>query len=220
MPSVNRSRPVPYGKEKMTATAVTAITDLILAAETLFLAGRMTAIPKARFSAAWFWSGTLLLLGVAALIGGIDHGFFELSDLPRHWIERPNWMVLAAMTFCVLMTAAAQFFSPRTRRIVLLLGFVQFAADTIAIMSIDSFLVVILNYAPIMTLLLTMNLFGLKNGTGSRQMIVGILVMFAAAAIQSSRVDTLSPLDHNGLYHLASMIGVAFLYHGGGQLKR
>ena len=204
----------------MTSAAVTAITDLILAAEVLFLAGRMSATPKARFSAAWFWSGVLLLLGVAALIGGIDHGFVELSNLPRYWIERPNWMVLAAMTFCVLMTAAAQFFSPRTRRIVLLLGFVQFAADTIAILSIDSFLVVILNYAPILTLLLAMNLIGLKNGSGSWQMSAGVVVMFAAAAIQAAGVDALSPLDHNGLYHLVSMIGVAFLYLGGRRLKR
>jgi hypothetical protein len=39
--------------QPMTAEAITAITDFLLAAEALFLAGRMTARPKDRFSAAW-----------------------------------------------------------------------------------------------------------------------------------------------------------------------
>jgi hypothetical protein len=70
-----------------------------------------------------------------------------------------------------------------------------------------------------MLLLLVMNFAGLRSGTGSRPMIAGILILFAASAIQAARVDVFSPLDHNGLYHLLSMIGVAFLYAGGVQLK-
>jgi hypothetical protein len=51
-------------------------------------------------------------------------------------------------------------------------------------------------------------------------MSAGILVLFAATGIQALRVDYFSPLDHNGLYHLATMIGVLFLYAGGRRLKR
>ncbi len=203
----------------MTAAALTAITDLVLAAEVLFLAGRLTAFPKARFSAAWFWSAVLLLLGIAALLGGIDHGFFETANLPRYWIERPNWIVLAAMTWCVLMTISMQFFSPRLQRIVLVVGMVQFIIDAILALRIDSFLVVILNYTPVMVLMLILNCIGLRKGLGSPAMIAGILILFAGSAIQALGVDAFSPLDHNGLYHVVCMLGAAFLYEGGRRLR-
>ncbi|MBZ5618665.1 MAG: hypothetical protein LAQ69_08085 [Acidobacteriia bacterium] len=204
----------------MTAWALTSITDFVLAGETLFLAGMTAGIPKARFSAAWFWSGALLLLGSGALIGGMDHGFFEAGTESHYVIERANWIVLAAMTLCILMATAKQFFSPRLQRVVLVLGLIQFAADTVAIVLVDSFLDVVLNYAPVIVLLLIMNFLGLRKGAGSWDMIAGILILFAASAIQAFGVDALAPLDHNVLYHLVSMPGVAVLYRGGKQFKR
>jgi ABC-type uncharacterized transport system permease subunit len=202
----------------VTSLAITSITNFVLAGEVLFLAGRMTGTKKARFSAAWYWSGMMLLLGLGALIGGIDHGFFEASN-QRYVVERANWIVLGAMTFCVLMTMAKQFWPPRLQRIVLVVGVVQFAANTIVVLLIDSFLDVVLNYAPVILLLLIMNFVGLKNGTGSWTMIAGILILLGASAIQAMGVDAFMPLDHNGLYHVISMIGALLLYLGGRRLR-
>src|ERR1039458_2397070 len=195
----------------MTAQAITSITDLLLAAEVFFLAGRMTRKPKDRLSAAWYFSGVLLLLGVAALLGGIDHGFFDPANIPRYLIQRSDWIVLGGVTFCLLMTTAKQFFPPAGQRVVLFAALVQFAADPAAALLVDSFLVVILNYAPVMLLLLVMSLTGLRSRRGSPQMVAGILILFAASGIQAAGVDVFSPLDRNGLYHLLSMVGVAFL---------
>jgi hypothetical protein len=203
----------------MTAQAITSITDLLLAAEAFFLAGRMSGTSKVRYAAAWYFSGVLLLLGVAALLGGIDHGFFEPANMPRYLIQRSDWIVLGGVTFCLLMTTAKQFFPPAVQRVVLFAGLVQFAADTAAALLVDSFLVVILNYAPVILLLLVMSLTGLRSGRGSPQIVTGILILFAASGIQAAGVDVFSPLDRNGLYHLLSMVGVAFLYFGGTQLR-
>ena len=112
----------------MTVVAITAITNFLLAAEVFFLAGRMSRTPKVRFSAAWYFSGVLLLLGLAALLGGIDHGFFEPANIPRYLIQRSNWIVLGGVTVCLLMTTAKQFFSPAGQRAVFLAAVVQFAA--------------------------------------------------------------------------------------------
>jgi ABC-type uncharacterized transport system permease subunit len=203
----------------MTALAITSITNFLLAAEVLFLAGRMSRTPKIRFSAAWYFSGVLMLLGVAALLGGIDHGFFEPANMPRYLIQRSDWILLGGVTFCLLTTTAKQFFPPAVQRIVLFVAVVQFAADTAAVLLVDSFLVVILNYAPVMLLLLVMSFTGLRSGRGSPQMVAGILILFAASGIQAAGVDVFRPLDRNGLYHLLSMIGVAFLYLGGVRLR-
>jgi hypothetical protein len=204
----------------MNALVVTSITNFILASQVLFLAGMLVRMPKTHFSAAWFWAGAMTLLGVAALIGGIDHGFFEASGLPRYFIQRSNWIVLGAMTFFVLMTTARQFFSPPVQRLFLILGIVQFAINTVVVLWIDSFLDVILNYAPVMVLLLAMNIIGLKNGSGSWNMIAGIVIVFTASAIQAIGIDIFTPLDRNGLYHVVSMVSAIFLYRGGTQFHK
>lgn len=203
----------------MSPLAVTSITNFLLAAEALYLAGRLAGTPKARFSADWFWTGMMLLLGSGALIGGIDHGFFEPSGQPRYFIQRADWVVLGAMTFCLLAATSKQFFAPRVQRILLAIGAIQFVANIIVVLRVDSFLAVGLNYAPVMILLLGMNAIGLKSGAGSWPTAAGILVLFAATGIQAEGIDRFSPLDHNGLYHLISMIGVFFLYLGGRRMK-
>jgi len=203
----------------MNALAITSITNFVLAGEVFFLAGMLVQKPKARFSSAWFWSGMIVLLGLATLIGGIDHGFFEGPGLPRYCIQRLTWIVLGAMTFFLLMTIAKQFFSRKVQRLFLIFGIVQFTADTIAVLLIDSFLVVILNYTPVMLLLLVMSLVDLKNGPGSRNMIAGILILFVASAIQALGIDIFNPLNRDGLYHLVSMAGIIFMYLGGRHLR-
>lgn len=179
----------------------------------------MSRTPKERFSAAWYFTGVLLLLGVAALIGAVDHGFFEPAGLPRYFIQRADWIVLGGVTFCLLMTTAKQFFAPRVQWILLIVAMIEFVAETAAALLMDSFLDVILNYAPVMLLFLAMNILGLRQGTGSMEMIIGILILSAASAIQAVGWNRLSPLDHNGVYHVVSILGVVFLYLGSASLK-
>src|SRR5439155_26896693 len=126
-------------------------------------AGRLSSKPKDRFSAAWYFSGVLLLLAVAALLGGIDHGFFQAASLPRYAIQRSDWIVMGGVTFCLLMTTARQFFPPAAQRIALIAAIVQFVIDTAAVLWSESFLSVVLNYAPVMLLLLIMSVAGLRN---------------------------------------------------------
>ena len=203
----------------MGTLAITSITNFILASELFFLAGLMIKSPKARLSAAWFWGGAMFALASSALIGGIDHGFVEPADLPRYFIQRPNWIVAGAATFCVLLATARQFLPPRWQRAALVLGTIQFVIYVVAVLLVGDFRVVILDYVPVMLLLLVLSFRGLREHTGSWQMIVGIVVLLAASAVQALGVDVLSPLDQNGLYHVISMVGVVFMYLGGQRLK-
>jgi hypothetical protein len=201
------------------ALAVTSITNFVLACELFFLAGMLVKIPKARFSAVWFYSGMMVCLGVATLVGGIDHGFFQGPGLPRYFIQRLTWIVLGVMTFFLLMTIATQFFPRRVHRHFLIVGMIQFAVYAAAVLLINSFLIVILNYTPVMLLLLILSLMDLKNGSGLQGIIAGVLILFAASAIQRVGMDIFSPLDRNGLYHLVSMVGIVFMYLGGRHLR-
>jgi len=102
----------------------------------------------------------------------------------------------------------------RFHRILLVVAAVQFAADSAAVLLVDSFLDVILNYAPVMLLLLTMSI-----KARSIHLTAGLLILSFASAIQAAGWDALRPLDHNGVYHLVSMAGVVFLYLGGMRLR-
>jgi len=204
----------------MSALAITAITNFLLACQVFLLAGMLIGSEKTVGSAAWFWSLTILLLGTSALLGGIDHGFVEPLGQTRGRVilERSNWSVLGLMTLCMWMTLARQFFSPQVQKWILVLAVVQFILFVVLVITVGQFLVVIVNYAPVMLLFLIMNIIGLKNGTGSWPMIAGIVIMFIASGLQALGVDTFSPLDRNGLYHVVAMVGVVFLYIGGIQL--
>ena len=70
-----------------------------------------------------------------------------------------------------------------------------------------------------MLLLLLVSVRGLKHGTGSWQMVVSVFVLLAASEVQALGVNVFSPLDHDGLYHAISMVGVVFMYWGGQRLK-
>ena len=162
----------------------------------------------------------MILLGLAALIGGIDHGFIEMQGLERFPIQRANWLVAGAMTGCVLMTATTQFIPVRLHRVALGIALLHFGLYALVVFLIDSFFVVIVNYAPVMLLLLALSMRGLGSGRGSLPMIAGIAIQFVASGVQASGFDAFTPLDHNGLYHLISMVGVVFLFRGGKHLDR
>jgi len=129
-----------------------------------------------------------------------------------------NWLLIGLLTFCTLQCTAQQFFALSWRRFALIVALIQLFVYEIVILIVDDFLVVILNYAPVLLLLLVCNLRGGRR-TGSAAMTIEILVTFTASGIQAAGVDLFSPLDRNGLYHLGLMIAVVFFYRGGLRLQ-
>ena len=205
----------------MTALAVTAITNFILAGEVFFLAGLLFGRRPASRSAAWFWALAMLFVGLSALLGGIDHGFFETyGDTPiRNTIEHANWILIGLLTLWAFITTILQFMPERLQQPLFIVAGVQLAIYTVVSILIDNFLVVLINYAPIMLFLLVMNFVGLKDGSGSWAMIVGIILSFAASGLQAAGIDVFTPFDRNSLYHFGMMLAVVLFYQGGVKLR-
>lgn len=204
----------------MTAQAITAITNFIVAAEIFFLAGIFFSRPQALFSASWFWAVSMFLMGAGMLIGGIDHGFVE-SQFPGviNPLTRINWTIVGVMTFTAFAATARQFFNPSTGRILLGVAAVQLVIYVIVMFMNNDYSIVIINYAPVLVFLLICTVIGLKTGLGSWSMVLGIVISFIASGLQAASVDIFSPLDHDGLYHVVLFAGVLFLYWGGYQFK-
>ncbi len=205
----------------LTSLAVTSITNFILACEAFFITGLFFARAKTARSAAWFWQLALLMLATTAMLGGIDHGFFEVfGQIPiRKLIEHTNWLLIGLMTFFAFLTTARQFLVAPWQRYATIAAGVQLVGFAVLVLFVDNFLVVMLNYAPVMLFLLVCSVRGLKQGTGTWEMIIGILLVFLASGIQAAGVDVFSPFDRNSLYHFGMMVAVVFLYRGGLHLK-
>ncbi|MEJ7137759.1 DUF6962 family protein [Amphibiibacter pelophylacis] len=211
----------------MDAIAITAITNFMLACEVFFLAGWLARGPSSgalqRGSAAFWWALGLTLLGLSALLGGIDHGFVQARGLDRYLITHLNWMVLGGMTACVLLAAAQQFFTGRTRRVLVAVALLQWAAYSSVLWQTDRFVVVIVNYLPVMLLWLGLNVLHLRQGSpgASPAMVAGVVLLLAASAGQALKVrwPGAELLDHNGLYHLIVMVAVVPMALGGRGLR-
>jgi hypothetical protein len=199
---------------------LTAITNFIVAAELFFLAGMFVKRNHAPLSASGLWAGAIFLMATSMLIGGVDHGFVE-SQFPNviNPLTRLNWTITGVMTWMVFAATARQFFKPATASILLWLASIQFIIYVVVMFISSDFLVVIINYAPVLIFLLVCTLLGIKHGTGRWSMVAGIVIAFIASGLQAANVDIFSPLDHDGLYHVVLFAAAIFLYRGGYQFK-
>ncbi len=207
----------------MKALELTAVTNFILASEVFLFSGLLLGKGHRLGSASMLWALAMLFLAIGALAGGIDHGFFEPygSSPTRVLMQKITWICLGLVALFALLTTGWQFFTGGRARIVfLVIGLVQLAVFIVPALLSDNFIVVIIDYAPVMILFLVLNFVGLRAGTGSWAMIVGLLLSFAASALQALGFDALSPLDRNGVYHVLMMASVVFLFLGGQSLAK
>ncbi|MCB8978559.1 MAG: hypothetical protein H6657_14145 [Ardenticatenaceae bacterium] len=193
-----------------------AITDFLLACEVFFFAGRFFEFQKEPLSAAWWWNLSIIILAVTALIGGIDHGFLDISNHPyRICVTKVNWAFLGVLAFTIIMTISQQYFSDLGQTVLLVIGVVQFVVYLIFLMHNDNFIFVSLNIAPVMIFLLVLVVLNFRIAPQSLDMIIGILILIVGSLVQGFKVSTFHPLDGNGLGHLIVMVAVVFLYRGG-----
>jgi|WetSurMetagenome_2_1015567.scaffolds.fasta_scaffold149862_2 hypothetical protein len=205
----------------MKAREVTAITNFTAAGEAFLAAGFLLGRFPPSASAAFFWALAMLFLAAGLFLGGLDHGFFEPKGNTRNRMimQKLTWICAGIMTFFTLLTALDQFAPKELFFPFFLAAIFQLAIFSVLAIRFNNFLVVIINYAPVILLLLILNLVGLSSGSGSISMILGILISIAASAFQALGVDRFSPLDRNGLYHFLLMAALIFFFRGGLTLK-
>ena len=84
----------------------------------------------------------------------------------------------------------------------------------------DEFLYVIIDYAPALVAVLVLFVPGLvRRECASAWVVAGILVSFAAAAVQAARLAPHPMFNHNDLYHVIQMAAFWLLYRGGVLLR-
>lgn len=196
--------------------ALSALTDAILACELFFLAGLSLRAGGQLLSPAWLWGMTLALIGLASLLGTIDHGFFEAIGHPGHRdMVVATRLVIVAGSLGMIVTSAMQYLSGAWRLggMVLAVGVALYPVSMI--LTSDDFLSVILYYSAGLLLLLVLSVLNLRGNRGTGPMILGIVLTLGVSGMIPAQSGGFWGLGLYGSYHVLLMPTVILLYLGG-----
>ena len=195
----------------------TAATDLLLACAAL--AGSYRLLRGAPPTVARrIWAAALAAAGLASLLGAITHGLVMSAGL-RDALWQPLFLLLGIAVACFVGGAVGDGWGGRRARRVLLpmllLALVFYGLTRLAA---GEFVVFVIFQAAGLIGALTIYLWLLRGGrAGAGRVAAGIAVSLAAGAIQANHSLTARlvwDFDHNGLYHLAQLVGLGLLVLG------
>lgn len=195
---------------------LTVLTDYLLAALAAVFSFRLTGLflqKRQRF--VLFWALTFLMIAAGAFLGGTSHGFKPyFSDPLKAVIWKSTVLSIGLASFFMLAGSGHSFFRAPAAKLFFAAALAKFVLFAAVMSTTDKFLFVIVDYLFSMMLVLVFSLRDIRlPGSGAGWLTGGILISFAAAAIQQSPLF-LGPLNHNDLYHVVQMGACSLLYTG------
>jgi hypothetical protein len=186
------------------------LTDFALAIECALFAAWLSRSGPARFQGAFviLFAAT----GVAALLGGISHGFLPGSDI----VWRATLIAICVAAFATWLIGARLALPDEFQKIVTILAALVFAAQSAYILFVgESFRVAIVSYVPAVLFLLLA--FGLAYRRSHAPFLLagigGVALTFLAAAVQQSGIGLhWHYFDHNAFYHLIQGAGLLLIF--------
>ncbi|MGE0704168.1 MAG: hypothetical protein AB7F99_12625 [Vicinamibacterales bacterium] len=155
---------------------------------------------------------------IAALLGGTVHGFFvENQTLPGRVLWKGSLLSIGAAALAAWgMGAHMRRDSPLARAVTRTAAIITALYSLVVIFVSDAFSVAIAGYLPAALFLLASFASLSSDRTlraSSRLGIAGLLLTFAAAFVQQSRIALHSLyFNHNALYHLVQAVAVAMIF--------
>lgn len=200
----------------------TTLTDYALAALCLWFAAALwrQAAESGQRSVRLF-AGGFLATAIAAAAGGTSHGFGPQLGPAAHFLLWKSTVLAVGVTaFLFLAAAAVAALGPRIRRVALALGGAQLAVYSVWMLGHDDFIWVILQYVPVMLVVLAIEAREMQRGVpGAGWIVLGIITSLAGAGVQASGFTLHEHFNNNDLYHVIQMAGTVALYRGAKLLR-
>jgi hypothetical protein len=197
----------------------TAITDVILAAQSaaaIYVIRRKT-VARPMWTQVWAW--VFALLSIASLIGAAAHGL-EMAASMETAIWSPAYLALGlTMALFVVAAITMSVGHEKSRRFLLPAVMVAFTFFTITQIWSDSFLLFVVYECIAMLLSLTLYsmCFWQRRAAGSGFLATGVLVGILAAVIDTQKtlhMTLIWEFNNHGLFHLVQMISLLLLTIG------
>jgi hypothetical protein len=199
----------------ITPLQLVSITDFILGALCLFLAGILFGKTH-QFSILKPSSKLILFVffvGMAAFMGGLDHGFFQPID-QRFVPTTLTYLFIALATFFLFKYTIQIFFSEKIGKILSIIAYLQLAFFVLSSFYLHNFLLVIANYSPILMLFFILNIIHLKSKKGNLYFIITCITIIIATLVQSLGFQISEFLNAETMYHIIAMIAYVIYYFG------
>lgn len=191
------------------------LTDFGLAIECALLALLLHRVPTGALRFRLCLVVFFCAVGLAALLGGIDHGFLLDKTSRLHTAVWKGTLVAIGVCALAAWLAGAELIATGPARWIKAGAVVLFVGYLFAVARSDRFLVAIVHYLPAVVFLLAVFSWQYVRGREPPFLrgVVALLLTFAAAAVQQAHVG-LHPVffDHNALYHLIQAVALLLLF--------
>ena len=193
----------------------TGATDAVLAIECIIILVYLWRTPNGDRWKIGLWCWVFGLLAFVSMLGALAHGF-EMSDSLNAALWKPLYLSLGLIVGLFLVGAIYDWrgraFAKRLVPWSIGLGIIFFGITEIFS---GAFIVFVLYEAIAMTVSLVIySILAVTNRLkGAKIVAIAIFLNLVAAGIQASDLSftLLIPFDHNGVFHLVQMVGLAVL---------
>lgn len=205
------------GRVRITEPATMA-TDFLIAAICIAFAAAIEQSAAGIATARGLWGLSFACTAIAAIIGGIVHGFalhLRVAVKDRLWKATQYTMGLTSLVIFAAATRAFVAGAASTWLVgVAVAKFIAYAAVT---RRRDDYAVVVIDYGASMLALAALAIAGwVRSGAAAAPWLVaGVIVSAAAAAVQIRKVAPHPRFNHNDLYHVIQIVALYLFYRGG-----
>jgi hypothetical protein len=175
----------------------TVLTDYALGAVSIFLAIKLLGKSK-------FWALAFLAVGVAALLGGTWHGFWQ-SEL----LWKATTLAAGVASFGMVAGSAHAVASGKLRSTLIGFAAVKLAIYSAWMLSHDEFIWVVVDTGSALLIVAVVYLWQF-NG----RMVAGVAISVLAALVQASGFALHTHFNHNDLYHVIQTAAMLVFYLG------
>jgi hypothetical protein len=199
----------------ITPLQLVSLSDFVLAIICLFLSGVLHGKSNVFYSKKHSSKLILFLffVGLAAFMGGVDHGFFQTID-QRYIPTTSTYLCIALATYFLFQFTIQTYFSSNFKKLFSVIAIIQLVIFASLSFYLHNFLLVIANYSPVLILFLIFNLINIKSHQSNKYFTLTCLLFMVATLVQSFGIQISEMLNESTLYHIISMFAYIIFYWG------
>jgi len=202
---------------------MTVATDFVLALLGIWFAIRLFSLArKVRQTSVQSWGWAFLATAAAALAGGVAHGWPDaLSEWGGNIVWKAAVYSVGVASFCFVAGTGKAVLSRAAASWLTGAAFLKLCVYWGWMSGHDDFRYVIYDYAPSMLVVLGLSLYlwRRRHEESGAWLSAGVVISFAGAGVQASGWGLHEHFNHNDIYHVIQMVGLAALYGGARRLR-
>lgn len=203
----------------ITALAFVSLSDFILGLLCVYLAGNLFGSLDQHFSRFGIAAYFLLFAGLAAFMGGIDHGFFEPIH-QRYYPRTLSYIMVALATFMLFNYVIKTYVKLSLQGILHAVSVLQLIAFCVASFYVHNFLLVVGNYAPVLLLFFILNTLHHKQTKSAWYFMWFSIILIVATLIQVFEVGITEKINGDTLFHMVAVVAYLFFFKGSQQIPK